>query len=258
MHINAKLYKVISEFISGIDAYGRAGKYYFKPFAVKYILLSGLLSLVFFLVLMGVIFQWGDNLGLSIIGLFTDGDLADWLSKLIRAVSVVLLWTIVVFIFKYLVIIIIAPIMSILSEKVEQLETGKPLDLKLSIWDQLYLMLRGLRLALSNIGRELTLTFILLLLSLIPGFIIFTTPMIFVVQAYYAGFGNLDLFMERHFDVKGSRAFVGRHKAASVANGAVFLALLLIPFVGAFLAPAISTMAATVTGVELLEKDDFS
>lgn len=247
---------MISDFISGISAYIKGLEYYFKPIALKYLILSGTISLGSFILLSAVIFHFGDNLGLSIAGRISQKSLGSGiLSTLVSWASIIALWTLLIFIFKYVILIITAPIMSVLSEKIEFAETGMKVDESLSIWKQLYLVGRGTQIAVSNLTREIIITVILLVLSLIPGFVVFTTPLIFTVQAYYAGFGNLDFFMERRFNRKDSRAFVSRHKGMAIANGGIFLMLLLVPFLGPFLAPSFAAVAGTIAGLDSLEKD---
>lgn len=249
---------MISGLISGLKAYMEGSEYYSRPFFIKYLLISGVLSLAAFLLLVGLIYEWGDNLGLALAsGVSGNNAISGVVSSVISVLSVLLLWLVIIFIFKYIILIVVAPVMSVLSERVESDMTGEQVSSSLSISNQLYLMARGVRIALSNLARELIITIGLLLASLIPGTAIITTPLIFIVQAYYAGFGNLDLFMERHFDRKESRSFVSRHRGEAIANGSVFLLLLLIPFVGAFMAPSLATVAATVSGVKLLEEEEL-
>ena len=73
---------------------------------------------------------------------------------------------------------------------------------------------------------------------------------IVLIQAYYAGFGNLDYFMDRHYSVKDSIAFVNRNKGVALGNGLGFLALLAIPIIGVFLAPTLGVAAATLSGID--------
>lgn len=249
---------MISGLISGLKAYMEGSEYYSRPFFIKYLLISGVLSLAVFLLLVGLIYEWGDNLGLAIAsGVSGNNGISGVVSSVISVLSVLLLWLVIIFIFKYIILIVVAPVMSVLSERVESDITGEQVSSNLSISNQLYLMARGVRIALSNLARELIITIGLLVASLIPGAAIITTPLIFIVQAYYAGFGNLDLFMERHFDRKDSRSFVSRHRGEAIANGSIFLLLLLIPFIGAFIAPSLATVAATVSGVKLLEEEEL-
>jgi CysZ protein len=115
-------------------------------------------------------------------------------------------------------------------------------------------LVRGIRVSLRNILRELLLTLIVLVISgLLPFLAIFGGPVIFAIQAYYAGFGNMDFTLERHLGVRGSVRFVRNHKGLAIGNGAVFVLLLMIPVVGLFLAPGLSTVASTIRTIEHLE-----
>jgi CysZ protein len=137
--------------------------------------------------------------------------------------------------------------MSPLSERIEQsvVQTTKGTT-AISFGQWAKDIARGIRIALRNVVRELVFTAILLLLSLLPGLVIVTTPLILVVQAYYMGFGNMDYYMERHLGVKAAATYVRRHKWLAITNGAIFLALLAIPFVGFLIAPALGATAATL------------
>ena len=246
---------MISGIFLGLKAYLKGTDYYLRPFVLKYFLISGIISLSVFLALSSVIYGYGDNLGLSIANKISGQAIQSGiLESIISIFSRLALWIIVILIFKYIILIIVAPIMSVLSEKIEYYETGRPMDSSLSIKTQLYLIFRGTRLAVSNLSREIFITVILLFISLIPGAIVITTPMIFLVQSYYAGFGNMDFFMERHLNNRDSRRFVSNNKGVAVANGAVFLLLILVPFVGVFVAPTFATIAATLSGIELLDE----
>lgn len=98
----------------------------------------------------------------------------------------------------YIVVVLLAPILSILSEKIEELITGNkyPFDLKQLLHD----VRRGLKIALRNIMWEYF--FIVLVLGLASFFdgtlraaLIFSIPMIF--GFYFYGFSFLDYINER-------------------------------------------------------------
>jgi CysZ protein len=149
--------------------------------------------------------------------------------------------------FKQLVIALSAPFMSPLAEKVDRHLHGKsapetPLSLNRMLGD----LLRGLIIALRNVFRELALTALLLLLGLIPGMALLTTPLVFVVQAYYAGFGNMDYTLERYFRVNDSVRFVQSNRGIAIGNGSIFL-LLLFSGIGFLLALPLGTIAATIS-----------
>ena len=90
-------------------------------------------------------------------------------------------------IYKHIVLILSAPFMSPLSEKVENHLLGKSTTINFSISQMLKDLLRGIRIALRNIIREIFYTILLLLLGLIPFFSPFAPFLILAVQSFYAG-----------------------------------------------------------------------
>lgn len=145
-----------------------------------------------------------------------------------------------------------APIMSALSAKVEYDLTGEDYSTGGSL-DIVKELLRSLRINLRNLTRELFLTVILLLLGLIPVLSIFSAVLIVLVQSYYAGFGNYDFWAERHFTFSNTLKFMKTVRGHLCGNGIVFVFLLAIPILGAFIAPPLATVAATIEGTRQLE-----
>ena len=251
---------MISGFFRSLQAYSKSIKYLSKPWVFKYLMLSGFISLLVFGVLCGVVYVFGGDLGYNILGNFYDGDAPNWLIFLVGGFAKFILWASLFLIMKYIILIVSAPFMSALSEKLEEKISPGYKDPKPN---QLYSTIRGVRLATSNIVREILFTFPLFLLSFIPAFTIFTTALIFLIQAYYAGFGNIDFFMERRFSSQEARRFISKRKGLAIGNGAIFLLLFIIPVVGAFIAPTMATLAATIACVSLdeyntsMEYDNF-
>ena len=267
---------MISELTEGIESYRTAIGLLSKHKLWKYVVLPGLISIAMAIglifVTMGILEYlgkldytpgWLDE-GLSGVGGWLAG--VSWLEKPIawlsrfsagfaKVLSVLISTGILLFLFKYIIMVVIAPFMGMLSEKVESIQTGNPPP-KTTAKQFVQDIIRGLRIALRNIVRELFFTLVFMLFNgLIPlvGSII-SAVAIFWVQAYYAGFGNMDYTLERRrFSVRDSVRFVGTHKGLAVGNGAVFLLLFLIPVVGWFLAPAYGTIAATLTSLKRLE-----
>ena len=106
-------------------------------------------------------------------------------------------------------------------------------------------MLRGLRLAIRNATRELLATALLFLIGLIPVLTPFTTALIFLLQSYYAGFGNTDFTLERHFNYRESVRYVQRNRGLTLGNGIIFMALFL-SVVGFIIALPLGTVAAAL------------
>ena len=107
---------------------------------------------------------------------------------------------------------------------------------------------------MRNLVKELLITIPILLLKFIPVVNIFSTVLLFLVQAYYAGFGNMDYTLERHFKYRESINFVGKNKGIAIGNGIVFMLFLLIPVIGIILVLPISVTAASKETVELLKR----
>jgi len=158
-------------------------------------------------------------------------------------------------IYKYVILILVAPFMSPLSERIENHLNGSSAPVKFNIPRIIREIVRGIRISLRNIIRELLLTVVLLLIGLIPIIGLISAPAIFALQAYFAGFGNMDYTLERHMGVRGSVRFVRTYKGLAVGNGLVFLLILMIPVVGLFIAPCLSTIAATVETVKRLNHE---
>lgn len=159
--------------------------------------------------------------------------------------------------FKYIMLILGAPIMSMVSEKIEKKKTGAtppPFSMK----DTFSSLGRGLRISVRNLWRELLFTGLILGLGLIIGAIfpplaVITGVLIFLVQAYYAGFGNMDFYMERHLNVSESTSFVRKNRGLAIANGSAFLGLLMIPVLGWFLGPFITAIGASLAVHDQME-----
>ncbi|WP_299762119.1 EI24 domain-containing protein [uncultured Dokdonia sp.] len=155
--------------------------------------------------------------------------------------------------YKHIVMALSAPFMSPVSEKIEAHLSGanhthRETSFKAQLW-------RGIRINVRNLSMELLLTIPILLLGLIPVIGLISTVLLFLTQAYYAGFGNMDYTLERHYDYDKSIQFVRKNKGQAIGNGIVFMLFLLIPIVGVILVLPLSVTAATKQTIELLEPD---
>jgi len=111
---------------------------------------------------------------------------------------------------------------------------------------------------LRNILYEFSIIIPLLLLSFIPVIGIVFTILAFIVQAYYAGFGNIDYTLERHFTYRDSVRFVKRNRGIAIGIGIVFMAVLLIPVLGVILVlPFSVTAASRITLEEMIKEENI-
>ncbi|MFY7672526.1 EI24 domain-containing protein [Tenacibaculum sp. MEBiC06402] len=145
--------------------------------------------------------------------------------------------------YKHIVLALSSPFMGPVSMKIEEHFYGKEHEhRKLTFSGSLS---RGIRISIRNVVRELALTVLILILGLIPLIGIFSSILLFLTQAYYAGFGNMDYTLERHYSYKDSITFVKRHRGTAIGNGIVFMLFLLIPVVGVILVLPFSVTSAT-------------
>ncbi|MEX1002696.1 MAG: EI24 domain-containing protein [Crocinitomicaceae bacterium] len=129
----------------------------------------------------------------------------------------------------YLVIMCLAPVLTILSEKVEKIITGN--TYKWNFMQVVKDIKRAVRLNLRLLLIEYLILIILIGLgSLIGGItqsiFIYIIPLI--IGAYFYGFGYIDYVNERRrLNISQSIHFVSRHKGLAVALGGIYSACFL-------------------------------
>ncbi|MDG0973638.1 MAG: EI24 domain-containing protein [Crocinitomicaceae bacterium] len=132
---------------------------------------------------------------------------------------------------KYIVVILLSPLFSILSEKVEKDLTGNkyPFNLRQTIHD----VKRGVRIALRNIIWTYVFISIILLVTFFgwenPRASPFFYLSYFIVFFYY-GFSFIDYINERRrLDIVQSIHFMRNHRGLAIAIGSVYSLLILVP-----------------------------
>ncbi len=246
------LCSMIKDFIDGLYSYGKALQLLSKHKLWGYAIVTGLLSVLLGAGIFSLAWGLSDNLGDTFDNLWR----WEWGSEVVAKVAQVfgglIILVVGLIVFKQLIMVISAPFMSLLSERIENALRGYDASPKFTVKRALYELVRGLRIAIRNIIRELLLTAFLLVLGLIPLFTPFTTVLIFIIQSYYAGFGNMDFTLERHLSYKDSIRFVNRYRGLAIGNGLVFIVALLT-FVGFLFVVPLSTAASAVETIKRLE-----
>jgi len=172
------------------------------------------------------------------------------ISNFIGATIIVVLGLVL---YKHIVMALSAPFMSPVSEKIEahligEIHQHRPTSFSEQLW-------RGIRINIRNLGMELLLTIPIILIGFIPVIGIVSTFLLFLVQAYYAGFGNMDYTLERHFKYKESLQFVRKNRGIAIGNGIVFILFLLVPVIGIILVLPLSVTAASTKTIALLKEE---
>ena len=247
---------MIKNIFIGIKAYAGAYELISKLKLLKYFAIPMLISVITAIVIGVSAYGFSDDIGefISRIWVWEWGKATfTTISEIFGGLVIILLGLVL---YKHIIMALSAPFMSPVSEKIEAHLLGE--DSKLihqhrntSFQEQLW---RGIRINVRNLFMELWLTVIILIISLIPVIGWFTSLLLFFIQAYYAGFGNMDYTLERHFKYKESLPFVRKNRGIAIGNGIVFMLFLLIPVIGVILVLPLSVTAASTETVRLLNK----
>jgi len=246
---------MIKNILSGISAYAGSFGLISQLKLWKYFIIPIVISVVTATIIGFTAYGLSDNIGAFLAKIW----IWDWGKETFTTITSVIggLFVLVIgfLLYKHIVMALSAPFMSPVSEKIEIHINGdlKHNHRKTSFQEQL---IRGIRISLRNIGKELLLTIPLLLLSFIPIIGIFFTALLFLLQAYYVGFGNMDYTLERHFNYKNSINFVGKKRGFAIGNGIVFMMCMLIPVIGIIIVLPLSVTAASVKTVALLNTEN--
>ena len=211
-----------------------------------------LISVVVFLSVVLVSISFSEVIGLYISSFWS----WDFGKETINTVSMILGGIILIstglILFKHLVMILSAPFMGPISKKIEDDFTGVTSQTQVS--SPLTLVFRSIKISSRNLFRELLLSIPILILGLIPLIGFFSLFLLFLMQAYFAGFGNMDYTLERHFSYQKSIQFVKENKGIAIGNGLVFILFLLIPFVGIIFIIPFSVTSATIATVKIINE----
>jgi len=247
---------MIGQIFKGLSTYGKAVDLLSRYKLWRFVILPGIVSLLIGGFFIAGAISGADDLAAWMVQIWPFDWGSETVASIMTFVAAVLMVVAVLFSIKYIVMVVVSPFMGTLSEQIEARLTGQEPP-KVSFTQMMTDIARGIRLSLRNIWRELLLTLVITLAGMFIPVIgqIASTILIFLVQSFYAGCGNIDSLLERHrFKVKDSVTFAKRNRGLMVGNGAGFVLLLFIPVLGLLLAPGLGTAAATISGVDVLKK----
>lgn len=233
----------------GVGAYTDGLRYIRKLSLWHYFLAPAVITLALLALMLASAFTWGTDLGGYLFTLYPYVYGAGVVSYILTALGFLLVLAIGLVVYKNAVLALSAPVMSMMSERIEQELVEGYTAPAFSPSRFLSDLRRGIRLGLYNGSKEFFATIALLVLGLIPLLAPLAALGIFLLQAYYAGFCNLDYTLERHYTFKESVAFVRTYREFTLGNGIVFM-LLLLTGIGFLIALPLSTASATVFAVQ--------
>lgn len=248
-----------TKFLLGVRLYGKALAFTREHNLWKYYLLPALLNVVIFFSVgvVGYLFVSDTNDWLE--GFFRLDNPITWWEKTLSYIVTILVSVIAFLIYfksyKYLMLILLSPALSIVAAKVQEILHPERPSEDFHFPQFLHDLKRGLTINLTNLAIELGITIPLILIGIFVPFLSpFTTILIILVESYFLGFGMIDLRNEfMKLDVKESRATVKKHRPFAIGVGMTMYFMILIPVLGILFAPIWACVSAGLGIYELEE-----
>ena len=247
---------VFSGFFTGIKAYGKAADILFSRKFWWFLLFPFIILLLLFIG-GNVLVSWGGDSLYHLV----EGKIEAWVQGiswlqwvdraagiLIKVVLRILYFFLFVAFGGYVVLIVMSPVYSWLSERTEAHLTGKeyPFSWKQLLWE----VFRGILVALRNLLFQLFISIMLFFCSFIPVAGLLVPFVIFFFSAYFYGFSFVDYVIERKkFNVRESVRYVNKNAGLVTGVGCVFALSLMIPWASIVVCSFVSlwsVVAATV------------
>jgi CysZ protein len=225
------LIQQFSYFLKGFSSFFRALPFLFEKKLWKFLFVPALIWIILFF------FSWYISTisGNTIRDIFRDTILEylpkenEWFLKMYRVIEWVLnlairlvVWWILSSFIKYVVLIMLSPVLALLSEKADEMITGKTYPFTFSNF--LRDIRRGIRMALRNMMREYFLIILCAIVSfIIPFAFVITTPFLLLVSWYYSGLSFVDYTLERRgYTLNESITYAQKNKGWICGIGAAF------------------------------------
>lgn len=247
---------MLRNFTLGIQAYFKAFGLISELKLWKYFAIPMMISFITALIIFGSAYGLSGKIGNLIAEIWIWEWGKDTFAMIGTLIGAIIIVSIGLILYKHIIMAFSAPFMSPVSEKLEAHLTGRigRSETNTTFSQQLW---RGIRINSRNLVKELLFSIPILLLKFIPVINIFSTILLFIVQAYYAGFGNMDYTLERHFNYRDSVNFVRKHRGLAIGNGTVFILFLLIPVIGVIFVLPFSVTAASTETIKALELENL-
>ncbi|MES2764130.1 MAG: EI24 domain-containing protein [Bacteroidota bacterium] len=184
--------------------------------------------------------------------------LTGYFSIILTWVLKILFWFISGTFTKYMVLIFLSPLFSLLSESVDTKTTGKtyPFNFNQLLKD----IARGILISLRNMLFEYLIIIICFILTLcFAPLIVITAPLLLCISWYFIGFTMLDYNFERHkMSISQSVQFVRKNKGLACGIGLVYSLFMILPlFLGIMFAPLLAVVGATISFLEINQNKEL-
>ncbi|HZH86114.1 MAG TPA: EI24 domain-containing protein [Brumimicrobium sp.] len=179
-----------------------------------------------------------------------------WIGSYIgTAIDTVFSWvnSFSIFIYQFTIITLLSPFHTVLSQRVDTLETGKEFP---SNWSKFFNdILRTIGVVILG---GLIYFFIYLLWTIFAWLfgLSFLSPFVsLLLIGFFTGFNSYDYSLERHdVSVGKSWIYAFSHPLQMTLTGILFTLLLYIPYLGVVIAPVLLTMVGTINYLRMEER----
>ncbi|MCC7302036.1 MAG: EI24 domain-containing protein [Bacteroidia bacterium] len=229
---------VFSQVWIGLAAYFRSVIFVVKHGLWLYFLVPAILS---------VLVWWGGDLTLRQLRTENFQNLADDEIDRYLIIGLQSLFVYVAFkLNKYLVMILLSPVLTQLSARTERLLTANVYPFRFKQY--LHNLLRGLQIAFRNLFLQMIIILLwLTFAAFIPNMQAATPVIVIIIGFYFYGFYFMDYVSERlGYSLDESVTFIRKNAALSFTIGGIFTALFLIPYAGVIIAPVLASVASTI------------
>lgn len=178
--------------------------------------------------------------------------LTGYFSFIIAWILKIIFWFVSSTFTKYLVLIFLSPLFSLLSESVEEKVNGNKFPF---LWTQLLKDIgRGIVMSLRNMFFEYFFIVICFIITLFfPPLVFITVPFLVIVSWYFIGFTMFDYNFERHkMTVSHSITYARENKGYMCGIGMIYSLFMILPlFIGLMFGPILAVTGATLSFLEL-------
>lgn len=237
------------DFQKSITGIAKAHRFIIKHKLWVYVIIPGIISISLFIITLLIGSYISENIKNQLfhyIGLSNNtndftGIIAFIVSFLIRVIVNILLFGLYFSVYKNCVMILISPLLTILSAKVEFILTRKKYNINLSfvIKDTA----KAIVLVIRNFILEGLIYLFCLIICFIPVVDFFVPWFLLVVGFYFNGYYMFYYNCERkQMSIGAADKYMWKNRGSIIGSGFMYNLLLLIPFIGIMVAPAYSVI----------------
>jgi len=259
--------KAIDQIKVGLGSYPKAFQLIFKKGFIKFLIFPLLLNVILIWLGWEISTVWATN-GQEAFSAWVSMEGAEywgsgainWLvDNIVGFMIKVLFFIIYAYTSGFVILILLAPVFSILSEKTEHALFVKdeeyPFDFKQMMKDTG----RGIILAVKNLTIETAFMLLMFVIGFIPVVGWIAPIIMFFISAYFFGFSFMDYTNERRKRTPNeSSIYLKKYRWTAISVGSLYALSVFIPFCGPLLSPffaTVSVIAGTISMLEIERRD---